>query len=79
MKGPLHGAYENGCWKLDIQVPENYPMQPPAVRFVTRCCHPNVDVKVSLHPYHDFVIERGVFGLGLVWISGLWIRLMRNK
>jgi len=39
-----------GLWKLDIKIPETYPLAPPAVRFVTPVCHPNVNFKVPTHP-----------------------------
>ena len=40
-----------GLWKLDIRIPDNYPLAPPEVRFVTPICHPNVHFKVRLsHP-----------------------------
>lgn len=35
-----------GCWKLDIVIPEQYPMVPPTVKFITPICHPNVNFKV---------------------------------
>ena len=33
----------NGVFKLEISVPEQYPIQPPNVRFVTKIYHPNID------------------------------------
>lgn len=36
-----------GLWKLDIRVPENYPLAPPQIKFVTPICHPNVHFKVK--------------------------------
>ncbi|XP_041367791.1 ubiquitin-conjugating enzyme E2 T-like [Gigantopelta aegis] len=35
--------YEGGIFKLDIQVPERYPFEPPKLRFVTPIYHPNID------------------------------------
>ncbi|KAJ1647712.1 E2 ubiquitin-protein ligase peroxin 4, partial [Dispira simplex] len=35
-------ADDNGLFKVDIGIPETYPMQPPICRFVTPICHPNV-------------------------------------
>lgn len=43
-------ARAGGLWKLDIRIPENYPLAPPEVRFVTPICHPNVHFKVTLIP-----------------------------
>ncbi|KZF23666.1 putative ubiquitin-conjugating enzyme [Xylona heveae TC161] len=47
MKGVNGTAYEGGLWKLDIRVPENYPLAPPEVKFVTPICHPNVHFKTG--------------------------------
>lgn len=42
LRGPPDTSYE-GCWfELDIKMPDNYPLYPPAVRFVTRIFHPNI-------------------------------------
>ena len=46
MRGAPGSAYEHGRWQLAMRAPEGYPMKPPAVRFVTHVCHPNVDFKV---------------------------------
>ncbi|XP_069133750.1 ubiquitin-conjugating enzyme E2 T-like [Argopecten irradians] len=35
--------YENGIFKIDIQIPERYPFEPPKVRFITPIYHPNID------------------------------------
>ncbi|XP_035676162.1 ubiquitin-conjugating enzyme E2 T-like [Branchiostoma floridae] len=35
--------YHGGVFKLEIQVTERYPFQPPKVRFVTPIYHPNID------------------------------------
>lgn len=40
--------YENGFFKLDIQVSSNYPIEPPEIKFLTRICHPNIHFKVIL-------------------------------
>lgn len=41
--------YPDGCWKLDIRIPPNYPLSPPEIRFATPICHPNVHFKVRPH------------------------------
>lgn len=43
IKGPPDTPYERGLFKLDIQIPNNYPFDPPQIRFVTRIYHPNID------------------------------------
>jgi ubiquitin-conjugating enzyme E2 T len=35
--------YEGGLFKLEIDIPANYPFQPPHVQFVTKIYHPNID------------------------------------
>ncbi|KAI9595713.1 ubiquitin-conjugating enzyme/RWD-like protein [Syncephalis fuscata] len=40
--GPQGSPYEGGQFKLRIQIPERYPLQPPHIEFITRICHPNV-------------------------------------
>ena len=32
-----------GVYKLELFLPEEYPMTPPKVRFLTKIYHPNVD------------------------------------
>ncbi|KAI9802989.1 MAG: hypothetical protein M1825_002222 [Sarcosagium campestre] len=47
LKGVSGTPYADGLWKLDIQIPESYPMQAPVIRFVTPVCHPNVNIKTG--------------------------------
>ncbi|XP_046840075.1 ubiquitin-conjugating enzyme E2 N-like [Xenia sp. Carnegie-2017] len=41
--GPKESPFENGCFKLELFLPEEYPMSPPKVRFNTKIYHPNID------------------------------------
>ncbi|KAI5076175.1 hypothetical protein GOP47_0008240 [Adiantum capillus-veneris] len=41
--GPEGTVYANGVFKLDIQVPERYPFEPPNIKFITPVYHPNID------------------------------------
>ncbi|KAI9759529.1 MAG: hypothetical protein M4579_002288 [Chaenotheca gracillima] len=47
LKGVRGSAYEGGRWKLSIKIPEEYPLAPPDVRFVTPICHANVHFKTG--------------------------------
>lgn len=41
--GPPQSCYEGGTFKLELFLPEEYPMVPPKVRFLTKIYHPNID------------------------------------
>jgi len=41
--GPAGSAYEKGMFKLEMYLPDDYPMVPPKVRFLTKIYHPNID------------------------------------
>ncbi|OWF48757.1 ubiquitin-conjugating enzyme E2 N [Mizuhopecten yessoensis] len=41
--GPKESPYENGTFKLELFLPEEYPMSAPKVRFLTKIYHPNID------------------------------------
>ncbi|KAJ1795689.1 ubiquitin-conjugating enzyme E2 N [Coemansia sp. RSA 2399] len=43
LAGPSQSPYEGGLFKLELYLPEEYPMAPPKVRFLTRMYHPNID------------------------------------
>jgi len=46
-QGPSETCYENGTFELDIRVPQDYPLVPPAVRFRTKIFHPNIHFKTG--------------------------------
>ncbi|KAK8682870.1 hypothetical protein V6N13_038951 [Hibiscus sabdariffa] len=43
IEGPEETVYGNGIFKIKIQIPERYPLQPPIVTFATPIYHPNID------------------------------------
>jgi ubiquitin-conjugating enzyme E2 N len=43
MTGPGSSPFEGGNFKLELFLPEDYPMAPPKVRFLTKIYHPNID------------------------------------
>lgn len=46
-QGPTETPFEGGSFELSINVPEQYPLVPPTVRFKTKIFHPNVHFRVS--------------------------------
>lgn len=41
--GPEQTPYSGGTFKLELFLPEEYPMEAPKVRFLTPIYHPNID------------------------------------
>lgn len=41
--GPIESPYEGLKYRLSLSFPDKYPYNPPIVKFVTPCYHPNVD------------------------------------
>jgi len=42
MKGPEGTPYNGGSFTIDIDIPSDYPYNPPKMKFVTRIWHPNI-------------------------------------
>lgn len=42
IRGPDGTPYAGGTFVVDIQIPANYPFEPPKMRFDTKVWHPNV-------------------------------------
>jgi len=45
IRGSADTPYEGGVFQLEVQIPREYPLKPPRVRFVTRIYHPNIDAQ----------------------------------
>lgn len=43
INGPAQSPYEGGVFKLELFLPDDYPMIAPKVRFLTKIYHPNID------------------------------------
>ncbi|CAG8449063.1 7276_t:CDS:2 [Diversispora eburnea] len=43
IKGPKDTPYEEGTFKVDVQIPARYPLEPPKMQFITPIYHPNID------------------------------------
>ncbi|XP_071795440.1 ubiquitin-conjugating enzyme E2 T-like isoform X2 [Asterias amurensis] len=41
--GADSSPYSDGVFDLEVQIPDNYPMEPPKVWFLTPIYHPNID------------------------------------
>ncbi|CAX41438.1 ubiquitin-conjugating enzyme, putative [Candida dubliniensis CD36] len=41
--GPNQSPYAKGKFKLELYLPDDYPMCAPKVRFLTKIYHPNID------------------------------------
>jgi ubiquitin-conjugating enzyme (huntingtin interacting protein 2) len=42
IKGPMGTCYEGGVFEIDIQIPKQYPFEPPKMKFTTKIWHPNI-------------------------------------
>lgn len=41
-KGPPGTPYEGGLFKVDINIPNEYPFKPPVMKFTSKIYHPNI-------------------------------------
>ncbi|ODV72218.1 E2 ubiquitin-protein ligase peroxin 4 [Cyberlindnera jadinii NRRL Y-1542] len=47
IRGPSNSPFQAGTWKIKIEVPQNYPIAPPKMKFVNKLCHPNVNFQTG--------------------------------
>lgn len=43
IRGAEDTPYAGGVFRLEVSIPNEYPLKPPRVRFLTRIYHPNID------------------------------------
>jgi ubiquitin-conjugating enzyme E2 G1 len=53
-EGPEDTLYEGGYFKAELKFPEDYPNNPPEMRFISKMWHPNIypDGKVCISILH---------------------------
>lgn len=42
IQGPMGTCYEGGVFDIDIEIPKQYPFEPPKMKFTTKIWHPNI-------------------------------------
>jgi len=42
INGPSGTPYEGGTFEIDIVIPQQYPFEPPQMKFITKIWHPNI-------------------------------------
>jgi len=42
IKGPQGTPYDGGVFDIDINIPKQYPFEPPKMKFITKIWHPNI-------------------------------------
>ncbi len=71
-----------GIFKAELFLPDDYPMTPPKIRFLTRIYHPNIDklgricldvLKSEHRPRHSFLLRL------LFYFRGPRASLVQNK
>ncbi|EGG18408.1 ubiquitin-conjugating enzyme E2 [Cavenderia fasciculata] len=40
--GPEGSPFEKGTFEIDLDIPNDYPFKPPALKFTTKIYHPNI-------------------------------------
>ncbi|BFZ58888.1 E2 ubiquitin-protein ligase peroxin 4 [Savitreella phatthalungensis] len=45
--GQDDGPFSGGVFTVDVRCDDRYPMGPPTMKFLTKVCHPNVDIRTG--------------------------------
>ena len=71
--GPEKSPYEGGLFRLQIKFPIDYPFKPPAVTFLTKVYHPNINSSggICLDILKDAWVPSLTIGKVLLSISSL--------
>lgn len=48
IRGPPDTPYSGGQFRLNVTMPADYPFKPPAVKFMTKIYHPNINSSGSI-------------------------------
>ncbi|CZR51784.1 probable ubiquitin-conjugating enzyme E2 [Phialocephala subalpina] len=74
--GPTQSPYEGGIFKLELFLPDDYPMTPPKIRFLTKIYHPNIDKlgRICLDVLKSMPLTLGTYldNLLTLLFSGNW-------
>jgi ubiquitin-protein ligase len=64
-------CFSEGVFHLELFLPEEYPMSPPKVRFLTKIYHPNI----GLYILFDIMHAISIYDL---WLRQTWADLFRH-